>query len=76
MMAELPRYYPFNSHGDLLQFGADMPELKRGETMLATPSAPNRNLISEGSRMADAEIMAILSPKATRNNVGTMGGAA
>lgn len=33
-----------------LQFGEDQPELKRGETVLATPSAPNRNLIEKGSR--------------------------
>jgi chromosomal replication initiation ATPase DnaA len=33
-----------------LQNRKDVAELERGETMLATPSAPNRNLIMRGSR--------------------------
>jgi len=50
-----------------LLFNGNMRNLKRGKSVLETPTAPNRNLITQGSSMADDSSMAILSPKSTEN---------
>lgn len=39
-----------NSGANTLHFSGNRAELKRGETMLETSSAPNRDLIEKGSR--------------------------